>query len=178
MTMLNLRTADAGRHRDARTMTCDSPVRLGRVPRVGVPAAAMCQPSGRSPYPRGGAVRPERTGSEQWRAPSRRPVAAGPERENVSGRQIWLASALTGTGLALLVLLFGLIGSDYQNAVTQTPAQTQVVHVRSGESLSALAARIAPQQPAAAVIATVRALNDLQSSALRPGQALIAPAYR
>src|SRR5690606_2534315 len=93
-------------------------------------------------------------------------------------RRRWAAGLLTGVALAALVAVLGVIGSDYEKSVSGVPSQTEVVHVRSGESLSSLAERIAPELPAAAVIATVRDLNDLTATGLRPGQALLVPAYR
>lgn len=180
-TMLNLRTADATRNRAALAMTCDVPLVRERKPRLDGGPGAVCRPTGRRPYPRPAVAAPERLEAQRTR-PWRSNVRTGPHSEpgasNIGARQIWIASMVTGIGLALLVLVLGLVGSDYQKAVGQEPARTQVVHVRSGESLSALAARIAPELPAAAVIATVRDLNDLQSSGLRPGQALVVPDYR
>ncbi|GAC58320.1 hypothetical protein GOHSU_37_00160 [Gordonia hirsuta DSM 44140 = NBRC 16056] len=96
----------------------------------------------------------------------------------MSARRVWAVAVLTGVALAALVLLLGALGSDYERAATGAPAQTQVVHVRSGESLSSLAARLAPEQSAAAVIAAIRELNGLEGVGLRPGQALVVPAYR
>ena len=96
----------------------------------------------------------------------------------MSSRRRWAAGVIIGLGLAVFVSVLGMVGDDYQRAVTETPAATEVVHVRSGESLSSVAARIAPDLPTAAVIASVRDLNDLQGAGLRPGQALVVPAYR
>lgn len=96
----------------------------------------------------------------------------------IARRRRWAAGLLLGVGCAVVVAVLGVVGEDYSDAATGAPAATEVVHVRSGESLAALAARIAPEEPTAAVIATVRELNDLQTAGLRPGQALLVPAYR
>ncbi|MFZ2512655.1 MAG: LysM peptidoglycan-binding domain-containing protein [Gordonia sp. (in: high G+C Gram-positive bacteria)] len=180
-TLLNLRTTDATKNRDALALTCDYPVAVMGSPRAAAPATAVCRPTGRSPYGRSVIGSVPRVSPDQ-RRPARAPRSnmgsAQIDDSNNGARQVWTASVLTGIGLALLVVVFGFAGSDYQSALAQEPVQTQVVHVRSGESLSALAARIAPELPAASVIATVRDLNDLASSGLRPGQALVVPAYR
>ncbi|MFT4125706.1 MAG: LysM peptidoglycan-binding domain-containing protein [Gordonia sp. (in: high G+C Gram-positive bacteria)] len=85
---------------------------------------------------------------------------------------------LTGAALAVLVWLIGMAGAGYQEAVTPQPVVTQVTHVRAGESLAAIAARVAPGEPAEAVIAVIVDLNDLPGSRLRVGQPLLTPTYR
>jgi predicted Zn-dependent protease len=50
-----------------------------------------------------------------------------------------------------------------------------VVRVQSGESLQQLAARIAPDAPAAAVVDQIRELNKLDSGTVDAGRTLIAP---
>lgn len=174
-------------------MTCDVPVVLGR--RAG-PAAAVgagCRPTGRSPESHRRGVRiplrrpapaPVRAGRSNTRdgALPRSTGAAEAAAAAPAGRRRRMAGTaaglLVGLGLAAGFSLMGMVGDDYERAVTGSPAATEVVHVRSGESLSALAARIAPDRPPAAVIATVRDLNGLTTSGLRPGQALVVPAYR
>lgn len=79
-------------------------------------------------------------------------------------------------GLVWLALLAA--GGAEESAAAQSPAGTSVVYVRSGESLTALAKRIAPDLPADGVIAQVRELNGLETSGLTVGQALVVPAYR
>lgn len=173
-------------------MTCEVDVIDGPLRRPVATAPALCRPTGRSPESHRRAVRTplatsvspmyssdvrvDRVLVEQPRSNAGAPAAATfAKRRRIAGIA---AGLLVGLGLALGLTVMGIIGSDYERAATAAPAATQVVHVRSGESLTSLAGRIAPEQSAAAVIATVRELNDLSTSALRPGQALVVPAYR
>ncbi|WP_242676673.1 LysM peptidoglycan-binding domain-containing protein [Rhodococcus sp. ABRD24] len=55
------------------------------------------------------------------------------------------------------------------------PAETGAVHVRGGESLSDVAARVAPDAPVAKVVDRIMQLNDMSSAGVRAGQTLIAP---
>ncbi|WP_051198236.1 LysM peptidoglycan-binding domain-containing protein [Gordonia shandongensis] len=92
---------------------------------------------------------------------------------------VWVTALLVGTVLAGLVWLIAIVGAGYQDAaVPESPAATQVVYVRSGESLTSLAQRIAPDLPADGVIGQLRRLNGLETSGLHVGQALVAPDYR
>ncbi|MCF8569644.1 LysM peptidoglycan-binding domain-containing protein [Gordonia sp. HY002] len=96
----------------------------------------------------------------------------------VIGRRRLVGALAVGALLAGVVWLFTIVGSDYEDAATPgTPGVTQVVHARSGESLSDIARRIATDLPVAGVVEQLRELNHLQSSGLRVGQSLIAPAY-
>lgn len=88
------------------------------------------------------------------------------------------AAILTGTALALLVWLVGVAGNGYEDAVGSTPNATQVVHVRAGESLNSVAARVAPDLPRQAVIDEIIELNGMTGSSVSVGQALVTPAYR
>ncbi|MDF3304785.1 LysM peptidoglycan-binding domain-containing protein [Rhodococcus sp. T2V] len=54
-------------------------------------------------------------------------------------------------------------------------AATEVVQVQQGESLAAVAARIAPEMPVAQVVERIMELNAMSNSALHPGQSLIVP---
>ncbi|MFE5700905.1 LysM peptidoglycan-binding domain-containing protein [Rhodococcus koreensis] len=54
-------------------------------------------------------------------------------------------------------------------------AATEVVQVQQGESLAAVAARIAPKMPVAQVVERIMELNAMSNSALHPGQSLIVP---
>ncbi|MGC4932711.1 LysM peptidoglycan-binding domain-containing protein [Gordonia sp. DT30] len=94
-----------------------------------------------------------------------------------------LVAVLTGVALALLVWLVAVAGSDYQESAQRgsarpAPIATQVVHVRAGESLNAIAARVAPDMPRQSVIEKIVELNDMSGSAVQAGQSLLAPAYR
>ncbi|MDT5077153.1 MAG: hypothetical protein QOJ80_1790 [Mycobacterium sp.] len=62
--------------------------------------------------------------------------------------------------------------SDSPEAI---PSQLAVVRVQSGESLQQLAARIAPDAPAAAVVDQIRELNKLGAGTVDAGRTLIAP---
>ena len=93
-------------------------------------------------------------------------------------RRAAVLAVLAGVGLALTVWVVGTVGADYQRASMPSSTSTQVVHVRSGESLSSIAARVAPDMPRQTVIDEIIDLNDLPSSGLRVGQPLVTPAYR
>lgn len=89
-----------------------------------------------------------------------------------------MVAVLTGVALALLVWLVAVAGSDYQQSTTPTPTATEVVHVRAGESLNSVAARVAPDLPRQAVIEEITKMNEMTGSGLQIGQALLVPAYR
>lgn len=55
------------------------------------------------------------------------------------------------------------------------PAETAAVQVRSGETLSDVASRVAPGAPVAAVVDRIRELNEMPGSGVRAGQTLLAP---
>ncbi|MGV9479326.1 LysM peptidoglycan-binding domain-containing protein [Gordonia aichiensis] len=93
-------------------------------------------------------------------------------------RRAAVLAVLAGIGLALTVWVVGVVGADYQRASAPAATSTQVVHVRAGESLSSIAARVAPDAPRQTVIDEIIDLNDLPSSGLRVGQPLLAPTYR
>ena len=130
------------------------------------PAASACGPRPARPP-----VRPlhYRAGGVGFStAPHRRPVSTS----------VTIALA----GLAALITLW--LGSLAQlsggqaratGAAAQPPDRLAVVVVRSGESLSELAGRVAPDAPVAAVVERIRGLNQLQSVSVDAGQTLIAP---
>lgn len=127
----------------------------------------VCRPTGR----------PERREPELRRAER---VGARPEarRRSIEDRR-WLGALLVGGMLAAMVWLVIIVGEGVESAAApEVPASTSVVYVRSGESLTALAERIAPELPTAGVIAQVRELNGLETSGLYVGQALVVPDYR
>jgi hypothetical protein len=92
---------------------------------------------------------------------------------------------LTGRGrLVLLVLAVGLllaaisVGRAGSQAATDTQPgpSLQQTTVQQGETLWAVAQRIAPGNDPREVVAQIRRINHLPSSALRVGQQLLLPA--
>ncbi|WP_299574381.1 hypothetical protein [uncultured Williamsia sp.] len=145
-----------------------SPRRSARVaspaparPRTRPAATAPRRPTSATPRPVGSACR-EGSG----RTGSLRPAHVG-----------WGAAVLAG--LALAVALWAVVVGGSMVADDHAPAVvgSSVVHVRGGESLSALAARAVPDAPVAQVVADLREMNHLEGSALTPGQPLLAPQY-
>jgi LysM domain len=96
------------------------------------------------------------------------------------------ATLATTVGLALLAgiitLWLGLIAhfgqmanGDTSDAPAHVPSRLAVVRVEPGESISDVAARVAPDAPTRQVAERIRELNDLDSQTLSAGQTLIAP---
>lgn len=157
------------------TMTCDLPVvdRARGERAVVRPTREMCRPTGRPERRRtsgASAVRPTRPQPN---------VVRSNERFAGVFEHRWIGALIVGGVLAAMVWLVMIVGVGAQDAATpETPAATSVVYVRAGESLTALAHRIAPELPADGVIAQVRKLNGLETSGLTIGQALVVPDYR
>lgn len=154
--------------------TCDIPVVAPhRTERRGT-GNQVCRPTGRSPetHRRGGVEQAKTAANVRMRTSK---VSNDPAFVR---RRAWAVGILAGIVLAGVVAFFTVVGNDYQDAAAGTPTATHVVHVQSGESLSALAQRVAPGHSVATVIEAVRELNDLQTVGLRPGQALVVPDYR
>ena len=119
---------------------------------------------------------------EVQRPPTRRRLVAGRRAAWSAGapcatprrpatRWPWLlalgvASCLTITGLGLL----SGIGSG-----APVPERTETVSVEPGDTLSALAARFAPDSDRGAVVARIRELNHLDGTVLVPGLPLAVP---
>jgi predicted Zn-dependent protease len=84
--------------------------------------------------------------------------------------------------LALLVaVLFaafslGRSASQAASPAAQPAPAPHAVTVQAGESLWSMARRIAPDNDPREVVAQIRALNDLTTSHLTPGQQLLLPA--
>lgn len=189
-------------HRPAQTsgsaveavMTCDVPRVAGPAPVRRTAVEQPCRPTGRRLERRRGTARTARMSPDRGTrgggmdvrsadsntAPPVRAAVGRPVRPSaqIVRRRRWAAGLLAGVVLAGLVWVLALVGGQAQEAATGTPSVTEVVHVRSGESLTALARRIAPDLPPSGVIDVVRELNDLSSAGLRPGQALVVPRYR
>ena len=110
------------------------------------------------------------------------PVGHRGGRTPISGiharRRATAVGVLVGVALAVTVWVIGIVGNNYADSVTPQPVSTQVVHVRAGDSLSSIAARVAPDMPRQTVIDEIVELNDMPSSGLRVGQPLLTPAYR
>jgi len=186
-------------------MTCDIPMVRSRRTHVPTAPTEICRPTGRSRRERRGSVRTApnsavratasalpslRAGDSNTRVRSNSPAAVSArsgrariEREQplpavYQRRRRAAAGLLTGIALAVLVWVLAIVGNTVEDAAGMPPSSTEVVHVRSGESLTSLAERIAPDLPADGVIAVVRELNDLSTSGLLPGQPLVVPVYR
>ncbi|MFT4199620.1 MAG: LysM peptidoglycan-binding domain-containing protein [Gordonia sp. (in: high G+C Gram-positive bacteria)] len=89
-----------------------------------------------------------------------------------------VAAVLVGAALAGLVWFFTVVGGNFAAAAAPEPVSTSVVHVRGGETLNAVAARVAPEVPRQAVINQLRALNGMTSVQVSTGQALVVPVYQ
>ncbi|RVW09691.1 LysM peptidoglycan-binding domain-containing protein [Prescottella agglutinans] len=55
------------------------------------------------------------------------------------------------------------------------PTETAAVRVHGGETLSDVAARVAPEAPVGQVVDRIMELNEMSSAAVRTGQTLLAP---
>ena len=106
-------------------------------------------------------------------APLRRSTAStGPVRLTRRGRLLLTACAV----LVLLVLLsVGRAGSQAATVTETGPALTQTT-VLPGDTLWSVAQRLAPDNDTRQVVAQIKRLNHLHSSALRAGQQLLLPA--
>lgn len=156
---------------DAPTRTVERTEASTRGAREGARARTLRPRSrpGTAPHPQGGAGRPVGT----------RCAAPVTPMQSVYLRRRRSAAALAaGVVLALSVWIVAILGGSYQDAVAPEPTGTTVVHVRGGESLGAVAQRVAPDMPTQLVIDEIIELNDLQSSGLRIGQPLLTPEYR
>ncbi|WP_257926958.1 LysM peptidoglycan-binding domain-containing protein, partial [Amycolatopsis iheyensis] len=102
------------------------------------------------------------------RRPAGAPCAA-PRRMPV--RWPWLAAL--GVASCLVVTGLGLLGGP--SAAAPVPERTATVSVGQGDTLSALAARFAPESDAGAVVARIKELNRLDGAVLVPGLPLTVP---
>jgi hypothetical protein len=92
--------------------------------------------------------------------------------EDVSWKTVFLGAVFT----ALAVLALVGIGALSSGDVAATNGATEVVRVAAGESLSDIAAKVAPGQAVGSVIEQIMDLNAMSSSGLSVGQTLIVPA--
>ena len=104
------------------------------------------------------------------RSAARRP-AAGRLRVTRRGR---LVLVLLTVALLFVGISVGRAGSQAATVRETGPALEQVT-VQPGETLWAVAQRIAPDNDPRAVVAQIRRINNLHSSTLRAGQQLLLP---
>ncbi|WP_374237916.1 LysM peptidoglycan-binding domain-containing protein [Gordonia sp. 'Campus'] len=165
------RPIDSGRFDSGRTRTAPR--------RTDVPRPVVDRPVDNRP---GSASRPSTTRAAQTRCAS--PVGTrgrGPVPSDAAvfrRRRRAAVAILAGVGLALTVWVISVVGQNYAASVAPAAVSAEVVHVRSGDSLSTIASRVAPDMPREVVIDEIVAMNDLPSSALQVGQPLLTPRYR
>ncbi|WNF44322.1 LysM peptidoglycan-binding domain-containing protein [Rhodococcus sp. SG20037] len=92
--------------------------------------------------------------------------------EDVSWKTVFLGAVFTAFAVLALVGIGALSSGD----VAATNGATEVVRVAAGESLSDIAAKVAPGQADGSVIEQIMDLNAMSSSGLSVGQTLIVPA--
>jgi len=93
-------------------------------------------------------------------------------------RRAWAVGILVGLGLAITVFAVGLVGNGIEQATTPAVTQTEIVHVKPGETIGDVAQRVAPTMPSSIVINKILDLNDLPNAQLSAGQPLLAPLYQ
>jgi hypothetical protein len=116
---------------------------------------------------------------ETSRPPTRARVVVGRRSATVAPcaprpmttRWPWLAGLAVAACLAITGL--GLLAGGM--ATVEVPAQTAVVSVAPGETLSDLAARFAPGSDTGAVVERIKQLNMLEDATLVPGIPLTVP---
>ena len=96
---------------------------------------------------------------------------SGRTRLTRRGRLVLLILAV---GLLLAAISVGRAGSQAATA-TETGPSLQQTTVQQGETLWAVAQRIAPDNDPREVVAQIRRINHLESSSLRVGQQLLLP---
>ncbi len=106
-----------------------------------------------------------------WTAPTT-PARHGALRLTRRGRVVVL---LTLVSLLLAAFSLGRVGSQAAPRGAERAELRQTV-VQPGESLWAIAKRVAPGHDPRAVIDQLAELNDLQGRAVQAGQALVVPA--
>ncbi|MFC9790322.1 LysM peptidoglycan-binding domain-containing protein [Rhodococcus sp. NPDC127528] len=116
------------------------------------------------------------------RRPGGRPLEYGRARiavsrapHGVERRDGGFGSTVVGVLLTALVVV-GLLGvAQLRSNPQAVPGRTEVVQVRGGESLSEIAARVAPEYPVSQVVERIVDLNALGGAGLQPGQSLVVP---
>ncbi|MCT2584034.1 LysM peptidoglycan-binding domain-containing protein [Actinophytocola gossypii] len=109
--------------------------------------------------------------------PTRRRVAGAPRvvrhRACPPRQRLSIPAMLAvGASVCLAVVGLGLLADSGAGAV---PERTEVVRVQPGESLTELAARMAPSSDQAAVVDRIRDLNGALAEDLQPGRPLRVP---
>ncbi|PPK62221.1 LysM domain-containing protein [Actinokineospora auranticolor] len=87
-------------------------------------------------------------------------------------------SVLAGVAAVVAIAVYGLGSAADSMAGASVPQETAVVRVKAGETLSDLAARMAPGSDVGAVVDRIRGLNGLEGSTIFPGQPLEVPVSR
>lgn len=111
--------------------------------------------------------------------PTRRRVAGAPRvvvRTVCRPRQRVSALSLLTVGAAVCLAVVGLGLLAGASGSADVPARVEVVRVLPGESLSDVAARMAPSSDLGAVIERIQELNSGVADGVRPGQPLRVPA--
>lgn len=109
--------------------------------------------------------------------PTRRRVAGAPRlvvQAACRPRQRISPLSLFAVGAAVCVAVVGL-GMLGNASAEDVPTRTEVVRVQPGESLSDVAARMAPSSDQGAVIERIQELNSGVANGVRPGQPLRVP---
>lgn len=126
------------------------------------------------------ALRPARPiGQGRLRPPTRRRRVLAPHVVATPdcGPRVGSPPVIVLLGLAIVVALAILGFGSFAGSMagSDVPTTTTVVRVEPGETLSDLAARMAPDSDVSAMVAKIRELNALEGSAVRPGQPLTVP---
>lgn len=121
-------------------------------------------------------------GRGRLRPPTRRRPVGAPRvvaaPDCASRRSSMPVAVLVAVALAVAALVYGF--GVYAGAMAEStvPANTTVVRVAEGETLSELAVRMAPGSDVSAVVDRIRELNGLDDALLFPGQPLTVPTAR
>lgn len=161
-------TFSAGSRAGSTALRAD-PARMPRVLPAGPAACRSTTSDRRRPGPARPAVAPMRyrtTGVA---------VSRGPHRQRPITPAATVGLAVLAAMITIWLGLVAQFGDAVHGAEVPVPDRLAVVQVRGGETLQHLAARVAPDAPAAQVAARIRELNELDSVALTAGQTLIAP---
>ena len=116
-------------------------------------------------------------------APAFAPIALAPRAASTSGSHLRITrrgkiviTTLLAVPAALLIGSFAFSAAPAEATLASTTSDFSYVTVQDGESLWAVAERVAPQADPRDVIADIERLNGVESSAVAPGQSLAIPA--